>query len=132
MIDSSKEGRCPGCRSRLEGACPGCKKATVEEPAIIWRRSIGDFVTDILHDLGKDKARLIANEIIARMGGAATTAQDREAAVGWAYGKPSAEMSEDFRLFVRTGSMCGSVPEPVERMSKVFAEVRTGIRKGKA
>ena len=127
----SAQIRCPGCRSRREGACPGCKTAKVEESSIVWRQSVGDFVTDILHDLGEGSARLIANEIINRLGGAVTTAQDREAAIGWAYGKPSSEMSDEVRSFVRTGAMGTTVPEPIDRMSKVFAEVRTGIRKGK-
>ena len=133
-LRTSTEARCPGCRSRREGPCPGCKTSNpaAAEPAIYWRGSISDLVTDILYELGEDKARLVSNEIIVRLGGAATTTQDREAAIGWAYGKPSSEMGDDYRMFVRTGAMSGRVPEPVERMSKVLAEVRAGIRKGKS
>ena len=132
--ETPKDDRCPGCRSRLDGTCPGCAtrrtssksktRNTFVEPKIIWRGSVGDFATDVMREMGPMVASAIAEEL-AKRSGVEVIARDREAAIGWAYGKPSAEMDDAGKAYVKSGARAAGLPSFLDRLSRSFAEVRS-------
>ena len=131
-----QEARCPGCRSRRKGACPGCKKDVAEwrntsnesssdfiEPKFVWRRSLSDFATDVVSELGPMVAVAIADELASRAG-VEVIARDREAALVWVYGKSSAEMGRVYHDYVSRGTYTLGMPAFLNRLARSFAEVR--------
>lgn len=118
-----------GC-SMAEARSP--EPTAVEETRIVWRRRIGDFVTDVLAAMGVNYARLVANDIAYRLGShTPNTENDRAAAISWTYGKPAFEMDEAFQKFVKIGLGDAKIPAALHRLATAFAEVRAEIEEGK-
>lgn len=97
--------------------------AVVEEPRFVWRRSVGDFATDVIGELGPMVAEDIGDELVRRTG-VEIILRDREAAIIYAYGKPSAEMGNEWKRYVKTGTTYAWMPRFLARLARAFAEVR--------
>lgn len=100
----------------------------MDEKFIPWRGSVSDLVTDLIDAVGRERAVHVAREIHYRLGDPPfATARDREAAIGWAYGKPSSEMDKAIRAFVETGAGDASIPPEIGRLATSVARMREAL-----